>query len=159
MKLNFLCKIKSPKNISSNQLFSNLHLVNPLLSRYFCQKYVRENPRNFHTVMYYNNTIWARGWHQKYHPAALGLRDGIFDATQGPIWYCYYLILTQISPSGMHQKLASIFSLGQKLMPKINATRSATIFHQIHEKNSSIYNNNVIFCKIVVVSRKKPSFP
>ena len=51
---------------------------------------------------YYDITIWARGWHQKYHPAAQGLRakpearglrDGIFDATQGPIWYCYYLIV------------------------------------------------------------------
>ena len=49
----------------------------------------------------YINTIWARGWHQKYHsaaqglrakPEARGLRDGIFDATQGPIWYYYYLI-------------------------------------------------------------------
>ena len=37
------------KNISSNQLI-NL-LVNPLLSRNFCQKCVRENSRNFHTVL------------------------------------------------------------------------------------------------------------
>ena len=52
---------------------------------------------------YYNNTILAQGWHQKYHPSAqglrakpeaCGLRDGIFDASQGgPIWYCYYLIV------------------------------------------------------------------
>ena len=26
-------------------------------------------------------------------PEARGLRDGIFDATQGPIWYFYYLIV------------------------------------------------------------------
>ena len=54
------------------------------------------------SLWYYDNTIWARGWHQKYHPAAQGLRakpearglrDGIFDATQGPIWYFYYLIV------------------------------------------------------------------
>ena len=25
-------------------------------------------------------------------PEGRGLRDGIFDATQGPIWYYYYLI-------------------------------------------------------------------
>ena len=57
----------------------------------------------YHSVKkYYINTIWARGWHQKYHPTAQGLRakpearglrDGIFDATQGPIWYYYYLIV------------------------------------------------------------------
>ena len=35
------------------------------------------------------NTIWALGWHQKYQPSALGLWDGIFDATLGPIWYLY----------------------------------------------------------------------
>ena len=38
----------SPKNISSNQLFSNLS-SNSLLSRIFFQKCVRENSRNFHT--------------------------------------------------------------------------------------------------------------
>ena len=41
------------KNISSNQLFilvTYLVLVKPLLSRHFCQKCVRENSRNVHTV-------------------------------------------------------------------------------------------------------------
>ena len=46
-------------------------------------------------LMYCHNTIWARGWYQKYHPAAQGLRakpearglrDGIFDTTLAPIW-------------------------------------------------------------------------
>ena len=48
---------------------------------------------------------------------ARGLSDGIFDATQGPIWYCYYLVayfMKNICKSclgiGWHQKMAFKFS-------------------------------------------------
>ena len=48
----------SPKKISSNQLFNNsFNLVKPLLSRNFCQKCVRENFRNFHTV---HSEVWKK---------------------------------------------------------------------------------------------------
>ena len=53
----------SPKNISSNQLFSNLYyIVKSLLSRNFCQK-SWENFRNFHTTARWESfraisTLW-----------------------------------------------------------------------------------------------------
>ena len=44
---------------------------------------------------------------------ARGLRDGIFDATQGPIWYFYYLIVyfmknicNNVFAIRWHQKMA-----------------------------------------------------
>jgi len=48
-----------PKHISSNQLIS---LVKTLLSRNFCQKRVRVNTRNFHTVQ---SVIWQEFFEKK----------------------------------------------------------------------------------------------
>ena len=44
---------------------------------------------------HYINTIWARGWHQKYHPAAQGLRakGWYFWCYPRALWYFYYLVV------------------------------------------------------------------
>ena len=93
--------------------------------------------------------MWAQGWHQKYHPTAQGLRakpearglrDGIFDATQGPIWYFYYLIvyfMKNICNNSLdirkHQKMALKISV-LKISPKIRQNELKVVFSR---ENSS----------------------
>ena len=45
-------------------------------------------------------------------PEARGLRDGIFDTTQAPIWYFHYLIVYYIAK-------ISIKHIYKKLIPKL----------------------------------------
>ena len=103
---------------------------------------------------YYDNTIWARGWHQKYHPPAQGLRakpearglrDGIFDATQGPIWYFYLLkllILASILSNIFHRVYYMIIenAITLKLFREINS-----LFSNFFRKNVDLTEKMLIF--------------
>ena len=107
---------------------------------------------------YYINTIWARGWHQKYHPTAQGLRakpearglrDGIFDATQGPIWYFYYLIVYF-----MKNICRNSFDIKwhQKMVLKILAFK---ISQKIRQSDAQLSKNSVFTKKFVKITHRE----
>ena len=72
-----------------------------------------------------------------------GLRDGIFDATQGPIWYFYYLIvyfMKNICRNSFdikwHQKMV-LKILAFKISQKIRQSDAQLSKNNVFTKNSS----------------------
>ena len=56
------------------------------------------------------------------------------------------------------QRDASKYGINFLPREKIDAKNQCHPFNNDHEKNLSICSNNIIFCKIAVVSRKNPVF-